>query len=154
MEDLAQVEQEIHTMLEAMFAAWNRGDVRSYAAFWSEDADLVNVLGMRRQGRSEILAELEFLHAGRFRGTQIRNVESSFRVLVPGVAVVHVRWEMHGDQGQPGHEVREAIRRGVFTHVAVCTPEGWRLAASQNTDIQPIPDFLHADSTAVSTTAA
>lgn len=154
MEHQAQVKHEMALTLEAMFAAWNRGDIPSYTGFWSEDADLVNVLGMRRQGRGEILAELEFLHAGRFRGTRIRNLGSTVRVIAPDVVVVHVRWEMHGDQGQPGQEVHDGVRRGIFTHVAVRTPDGWRLAASQNTDIQPIPDFLRKHPTATSTTAA
>jgi hypothetical protein len=75
----------------------------------------------------------------------------SIRFLTPEIAIVHLRWEMRGDPGQPGHEVEGGIRQGIFTPVAVKREEGWRLAASQNTDIKPIPDFLH---TVVATTAA
>jgi uncharacterized protein (TIGR02246 family) len=135
-------QQQIEAMLSVMFAAWNRGDVPGYAAFWEQDADLVNVLGMWRQGRSEILAELDFLHSNRFRGTQIRDLGHTIRFLTPEVAVVHVRWEMRGDLGQAGHEAQGGIRRGIFTHTARRADQGWRIAASQNTDISPIPDFL------------
>jgi uncharacterized protein (TIGR02246 family) len=138
----AAARKEIDATLADMFAAWNRGDVRGYAGFWSEDGELVNVLGMHRRGRAEILAELEFLHAGRFRGTQIRSLEYSVRFLGPEIAIVHLPWEMHGDKGQPGHEVPGGIRRGIFTHVICRGAEGWRLTASQNTDVAPIPDFL------------
>jgi len=137
-------QQEIEAALGAMFAAWNRGDLEAYVGFWSQDGELVNVMGMHRRGRAEILAELEFLHATRFRGTQIRDLGHSIRCLAPEIAVVHVRWEMRGDLGQPGHEVAGGVRRGIFTHTVRRTDEGWRLASSQNTDIQPIPDFLAA----------
>lgn len=137
-------EQEIETLLAAMFAAWNRGDVPAYTAFWSPDADLVNVLGMHRRGRGQILAELEFLHSGRFRGTQIHELGHTIRFLTPEIAVVQVRWEMHGDPGQTGHPVENGTRRGIFTHTMRRAPEGWRLAASQNTDVVPVPDFLEA----------
>ena len=63
--------------IEAVFARqvelWNRHDVREYVALWAEDSDFVNVLGMHRHGRQELLAELEYLHAGRFRNTQNPN---------------------------------------------------------------------------------
>jgi len=137
-------QQEIEAILAAMFAAWNRADLKTYAACWTEDGELVNVLGMHRHGRAEILAELEFLHATRFRGTQIQDLGHNIRFLTPEIAVVHVRWEMRGDAGQPGHEVQGGTRRGIFTHTAQRTQEGWRLVASQNTDVQPIPDFLKA----------
>jgi len=135
-------QQEIEAILAAMFAAWNRADLKTYAGFWREDAEFVNVLGMERHGRAEILAELEFLHANRFRGTKIQDLGHDVRFLTPDVAVVHMRWEMSGDAGQPGHEVSGGTRRGIFTHTAMRTGEGWRLVASQNTDVQRIPDFL------------
>lgn len=135
--------EQIEALVAAMFATWNRGDLEAYANSWTEDGELVNVLGMHRHGRAEILAELEFLHATRFRGTQIFDLGHDVRFLTPEVAVVHVRWEMRGDAGQPGHEVHEGVRRGILTHIAQRTPEGWRLVASQNTDVQPIPDFLN-----------
>src|SRR5262252_8093244 len=90
--------KEIEETLANMVAAWNRGDVRGYAQFWNEDGELVNVLGMHRRGRQEILAELEFLHAGRFRGSQIRDLGHDVRFLTDSVAIVHLRWEMHGDK--------------------------------------------------------
>jgi uncharacterized protein (TIGR02246 family) len=129
----------IETTLREMFAAWNSGDVKAYASFWSHDGELVNVLGMHRQGRAEILAELELLHATIFRGSQIRDAGHSIRFLAPEIAIVNVRWEMEGHAAGP--EQRE-VRRGVFTHTIMRSDEGWRLVASQNTEIQPVPDFL------------
>ena len=139
---LSADQQQIESLLAAMIADWNRGDAQAYADYWSQDGELINVLGMHRQGRAEILAELKFLHATRFRGTQLQDLGHSIRFLPPDVAVVHVRWEMRGDAGQPGHEVREGVRRGIMTHIVQRTGEGWQLVSSQNTDIQPIPDFL------------
>lgn len=136
--------QEVAKMLDAMFAAWNRSDLETYTGFWSEDADLVNVLGVWRKGRAEILAELEFLHAGRFRGTQIRKLDHTVRFLASEIAVVRVQWDMRWPAEGSDKNLRNATRHGLFIHVVVRTSGGWRLVASQNTEIQVIPDDVDA----------
>lgn len=134
--------KEIEALFAAMADLWNRHDTEAYAALWTDDADFVNVLGMHRYGRRELLAELNYLHAGRFRNTHIRLEPARVRFLTSEVAIAHVEWEMNGDPGMPGFPTLDGRRRGVFTHVVQLTPEGWRFVASQNTDILPIPDPL------------
>lgn len=135
----------LDALLSAMFAAWNRGDLHAYAGFWEEDGTLVNVVGILRQGRAEILDELNFLHAGPFRGTQITDLGHSVRFLAPDVAVIRVPWEMRGVAIEPRYGIKESTRRGIFTHTALRTQDGWRLVASQNTEIQPIHDPVKSE---------
>jgi uncharacterized protein (TIGR02246 family) len=132
--------REIDTVLDTLIEHWNRHDMPSYASLWVEDADFVNVLGRRLHGRAEILAELQFLHQGPFRSTQVAILERSVRFLSPEVAVVHAIWEMKGVGPMPwaaAHNNGE--RRGVFTHVIEQRPEGWRFIASQNTETVALP---------------
>lgn len=136
--------QEIEAVFARLAELWNQHDVREYVALWAEDSDFVNVLGMHRHGRQELLAELEYLHAGRFRNTQIRIERHTVKLLTGELALVHLWWEMNGDPGMPGHPTENGRRRGIFTHVMRLTPEGWRFVASQNTDVLPIPDPLRA----------
>jgi uncharacterized protein (TIGR02246 family) len=142
--------------IEAVFARmaelWNQHDTRAYAALWTEDADFVNVVGMHRHGRKELLAELDYLHTDRFKNTHIRIECHTVQFLTPELALAHVWWEMNGDPGIPGFPTENGRRRGVFTHVLRLTPEGWRFIASQNTDTLPIPDPIRT-SEAVRTTA-
>ena len=93
-------------------------------------------------GGAEILAELEFLHAGRFQASQIRDL--GHKRAFPERRHRHCPFDL-GDEWRSwtsGHEAPGGILRGIFTHVICRSAEGWRLAASQNTDLAPIPDFL------------
>ncbi|MBZ5575539.1 MAG: SgcJ/EcaC family oxidoreductase [Acidobacteriia bacterium] len=137
--------EEIEAAIRAMAEAWNRHDTKAYVAAWAEDCSFVNVLGMHRKGRVELLAEIDWLHAGRFKNTQIHIERHSVRFLTPDVAVAVMWWHMTGDPGMPGHPTQNGERHGVFTHVIQRRPEGWRFVASQNTDKPPIPDPLQLD---------
>ena len=132
----------IESLLAAMEDRWNRHDPKAYSELWAEDAHFVNVLGMRRHNRAELWAEISWLHSGRFARTHIRTLGHSERFLSPDLALVFQEWEMTGDPGQPEYPVKDGTRRGVFTHVAQRTGEGWLLLASQNTDRLPVPDPL------------
>lgn len=135
---------EIEAVFKTMAEHWNRHDTKAYAALWKEDSDFVNVVGMHRGNRRELLAELDYLHADRFKNSQIRLERHKIRMLNPDIAIAHLWWEMSGDPGVPGHPTQGGMRRGIFTHVLERTPEGWRFVASQNTDVLPIPDPLRA----------
>ena len=148
-----QTEKELQAMIASLMDAWNRHDVQAYVAHWTEDADFVNVVGFHRIGRAEIEAEIEFLHAGRFRNTHIQTLEHSVRYLTPDIAVLRMKWRMDGDPGVPGHPSQNGTRFGILTNVARRTPQGWRFVATQNTDIQPIEDFLKKDRIPVGQTA-
>ena len=137
-----QANREIGAVLASLVDAWNRHDVKAYVAHWTEDADFVNVVGFHRIGRAEIEAEIAFLHAGRFRNTRIQALEHTVRFLTPEVAVIRLKWRMDGDPGIPGHPSQDGTRFGILTNVAQRTAQGWRFVATQNTDVQPIEDFL------------
>jgi uncharacterized protein (TIGR02246 family) len=137
-----QAIRQIEALAEQMAERWNRHDTRSYVELWIEDCTFVNVVGIDRRGRRELLAELEYLHNGRFRDTQIRIERQAVRLLSPDLAVANVWWHMTGDPGMPGYPTRDGERQGVFTHVVQHTTAGWRFVASQNTDRLPIPDPL------------
>ena len=150
----SEAQQDIESVFSQMAELWNRHDTRAYAALWAEDADFVNVIGMHRHGRKELLAELDYLHAGRFKNTDIRIERHTVKLLTPELALAHVWWEMNGDPGMPGFPTENGRRCGIFTHVINLTPEGWRFIASQNTDRLPIPDPIHSGEALLNTTPA
>jgi uncharacterized protein (TIGR02246 family) len=81
---------------------WNSHDIKSFAALFAENADFVNVIGLWWRGRPEIQKAHEALHATRMRNSHLVATETAVRVLRPGVAVTHVRWELTGDTGIDG----------------------------------------------------
>jgi len=103
---------EIDAMLASLIDCWNRHDIPAYTSFWLEDCDFVNVIGTHHHGRDKLQAELEWLHGGRFKNTQIRDSGHSIRFQSPDLAIIHMRWHMDGDPGMPGHPSDDAYGAG------------------------------------------
>jgi uncharacterized protein (TIGR02246 family) len=118
--------------------AWNRHDMKAFAALFAEDADFVNVIGLWWRGRAEIQKEHEALHATRMKNTHLTAAETVVRFLRPDVAVVHVRWELTGEAGIEGKPLPP--RKGILTYVVAKMGEKWLITAAQNTDIVPLPN--------------
>jgi uncharacterized protein (TIGR02246 family) len=47
-------DQEIAKTAEAFFGAWNKHDIGAMAAFWTDDATLINPMGRLAHGRADI----------------------------------------------------------------------------------------------------
>ena len=77
----------------AYCAAYNRGDAKAVAQFWSDKGEWISPSGQRVQGRAAIQKELESLFAEN-KGQRLEVVVSSVRFIHPQVAVeegrVHV----------------------------------------------------------------
>ena len=129
----------VQSLVERYATIWNSHDLTRMAEIYAEDSDFVNVIGLRYQGVREIVNAHIVLHEKRMGQTHLTSTDITVRVLSPEVAVLHDTWELTGDPGAEGWEIHE-VRRGIITHVMQKRPEGWRIAASQNTDIIDIPD--------------
>lgn len=125
----------VEAVLDAYVETWNRHDMDASGNLFAEEADFVNVLGMRLKGRTEIVAAHKDLHKERFARTQIRRLHYDFAYLTREIALVHLRWEMTGDPQAPAG----GIRRGLMTHVLVRKDGRWYFRATQNTDIVHVP---------------
>jgi len=132
-------EKAVRAVVARLYETWNAHDMAAFASLFAEDADFVNVIGLRWHGRPEIEAQHAALHAGRMRGTRLSEVDTRIRLLTPEVALAQSAWELRGDAGAPGWKVGD-VRRGVFTHVLVRRSDGWQIVSSQNTDIVDVPN--------------
>ena len=134
------VESSVSRFAEQFVTIWNAHDMTRLQDLYADDADFVNVIGMRWKGASEIADMHVLLHESRMRQTTLLSEGMTVRVLAPSVAVVHDTWVLTGDPGAPGWKVGEQ-RRGILVHVLKLDGAGkWHIAASQNTDIQDLPN--------------
>jgi len=132
------VESSVSRHAEQFVAIWNAHDMERLQDLYAEDADFVNVIGMRWTGASEIARMHVLLHELRMRQTTLVSEGMTVRVLAPSVAVVHDTWVLTGDPGAPGWKTGEQ-RRGILVHVLKLDGAGkWHIAVSQNTDIQDL----------------
>ncbi len=134
------VESSVTRLAEQFVAIWNDHDMARLQDLYADDADFVNVIGMRLKGADRIAQMHVALHESRMRQTTLVSEGMTVRVLAPSVAVVHDTWVLKGDPGAPGWKVGEQ-RRGILVHVMKLDGAGkWHIAMSQNTDIQDLPN--------------
>jgi uncharacterized protein (TIGR02246 family) len=136
--DATKATAELGKFFAILTQSWNRHDVSAYVANFIEDVDFVNVLGRHLRSRAQLEKELNWLHAGIFRNSEIRIQETHVRFISPNVAVCPLHWEMRGHENFPGHAFAE-IRAGVLTVVVRRDGEGWLICAAQNTDFVEVP---------------
>ena len=121
--------------------AWNRHDAHAYAALFSDDGDVVNVVGWWWKGRPEIERKLTDAFAMMFHESRFSLGEVQVRLLTPDIAVAHVRWTMTGAKAPPG--IPEP-RQGIQTQVLQKQKGKWLIAAFQNTNSIPERAFPRA----------
>jgi uncharacterized protein (TIGR02246 family) len=124
----AEDEEAVRGLLDQINAAWARGDATEYASFHTPDADLIDFRGVHAVGHQGIVDLLQPAFDTVLAGTHVEAEIVDFRFLAPEVAIFHTEGEIvpTGD-----HSIQ--------TFVATKGDEGWRIAAFQNTRIQPAP---------------
>jgi uncharacterized protein (TIGR02246 family) len=132
-------EAAIHNLQPKQAAAWNAHDASAYAALFTSDADVVNVLGWWWKGRDEIQSKLTNAFAMVFRESQLTITNVDVRKLSPSIAVAHVRWTMQGALAPSAGAAPPA--QGIQLQVLVRSKDGWRIASFQNTNSIPERPF-------------
>jgi len=128
--DTAQIDAAIAELAET----WNRHDGLAYAAVFADDADFVNVLGMRSHGRAEIAERHVHLLQTIMRKSVLHILHHSVRFLTETIALAHVKWEEEGHEAPPAWNFRK-VRQGVLSLVFQKQSEGWKIAGAHNTDL-------------------
>lgn len=131
-------EAEIRRVAMRQGETWSRHDAKAYAALFTEDCDVVNVVGWHWKGRAQLERKLGEAFKFVFKDSKLTITGVTTRFLKPDVAVAHARWTMIGARTPAGmQEPREGIQTLVFTK------EGgrWLIAAFQNTNSVPERPF-------------
>jgi len=133
-----QDESAIRQLQARQAAAWNRHDAEAYAKLFTEDGDVVNVVGWWWKGRPEIERKLKAGFAFVFAQSTLTITDVDVRFLNPALAIAHVRWTMTGAKTPPGlPEPREGIQLQILTKQA----GEWMIASFQNTNSVPEMPF-------------
>lgn len=137
MHEIAADEAAIRDLIALQISSWDAGNPNAYAQTYAADGDCVNFLGTHYRGRDAIGASVEVPRAGSFlkklmRGAHLELGISQIRFLTRDVAVIHASGGLTTKGRPPSRR-----NRRTNTSVAVRTPDGWLLAASQNTTQRP-----------------
>jgi uncharacterized protein (TIGR02246 family) len=129
----------IRKLQTAQAAAWNKHDADAYAALFTSDGDVVNVLGWWWRGRDQIQRKLSDGFSFVFRDSRLTITDVDVRILSPTVAVAHVRWTMDGAKTPPG--APQPPREGIQLQVLTKQGHDWHIASFQNTNSFPEQPF-------------
>ena len=139
---------DIRAVVTRQGDAWTRHDPKAYAALFTEDCDVVNIVGWWWKGRAELEQKLGAAFAVVFRDSQLTITEVQVRSLSPDIALAHARWTMSGARTPPGMpEPREGIQTLVLKKIA----GQWLISGFQNTLSVPERAFPTAPPPAAAT---
>jgi uncharacterized protein (TIGR02246 family) len=133
-----QDEAEIREVQVRQAEAWNRHDAAAYANLFSEDGDVVNVVGWWWRGRPAIERKLTAAFSFVFRESILTITDVDVRFLNSMIAIAHVRWTMVGAKTPSG--VPEP-RQGIELQVLKKQGDKWLITSFQNTNSVPEVPF-------------
>jgi uncharacterized protein (TIGR02246 family) len=135
-------EAAIRELQSRQAAAWNSHDAVAYANLFSEDGDVVNVLGWWWRGRAEIQGKLSEAFSWVFRDSKLTIGDVHTRLIDPSTAIVHVRWTLDGAKVPPGAPTPP--REGIQLQLLRKSGDQWLIESFQNTNSIPENPFPKA----------
>ncbi len=117
-------------------AAWAARDPDRLAAIFDADAEFVNVTGLWWHDRAAIRKAHAYGLSRIFDRSTLTITAMRVKLLTDAVAVVHARMKLTGQSAAVGIDI-PGTRQTIFSFVVHRTPDGWRCASAQNTDIVP-----------------
>ena len=128
----------VRAVIEMFIDSWNRHDMRTLAALFTQDADFVDVFGNWFKDRMAIEKALAQRHATVFRNSRFTEKDVAVRFHKPALAIVHAVIELSGAVDRQGQQLPPGL--GVITCVVEKASESWRIIALQNTAVTAQPD--------------
>ena len=129
-------EAGIRDAVMAFQEAWNHHDMKAMGDVFTKDADLINVVGTRWQGRDNIVKALGVFHRQMFKNEQIHLAQMTIRLVTPNVAVAVAVQTGSGEMVLPdGQGPRKPVGDQLDTFVVVNREGIWKVAHGQNTTV-------------------
>jgi uncharacterized protein (TIGR02246 family) len=117
-------------LADAFAAALNAKDADALGALFAEDAEFVNILGMRMRLREGIVAGHAWAFDGPLRGRRIRFDSVDELDVTDDVVVLHGHCLRELEDGAPAQGLPPGA--SVLVFVTRRGPEGWQLVAATN----------------------
>jgi uncharacterized protein (TIGR02246 family) len=149
--DHSQDEAEIRELEKRQQEAWNQHDAKAYASLFTDDGEIVNVIGWWWKGRAEIEKKLTDAYAFVFRESVLTVTDVQVKFLTPEIAVAHVKWTMTGARTPKG---LPEPQQGIQIQVLQKQAGKWLITSFQNTNSIPERPFPKGPPAAESTPGA
>jgi uncharacterized protein (TIGR02246 family) len=134
-----QDESAIQQVLSGIDEAWNQGDAKTLASYFTPEAELIDVTGTVHGGRNAIERRNAILLGDMLNGSHLTQELKSIKFLRPDVALVDTDAQLYGYKSLPkGLPATGAVVTAKVRHVMVYDGKWW-IVASQFTYVAPPP---------------
>jgi uncharacterized protein (TIGR02246 family) len=135
----SQDESAVQQVLSGMDEAWNQGDAKTLASYFTPEAELIDVTGTLHGGRNAIERRNSILLGDMLNGSHLTQELRSIKFLRPDVAVVDTNAQLYGYKSLPkGLPTSGAVLTARVRHVMVYNGKWW-IVATQFTYVPPPP---------------
>jgi uncharacterized protein (TIGR02246 family) len=117
-------------LVDAFAAALNAKDAEELGRLFIEDAEFVNIMGMRMRGRSGIVEGHAWAFAGPLRGRRVRFDQVDVLTITDDVTVLHGHCIREREPDAPADGLPDGS--SVLAFVTRGGPQGWQIAAATN----------------------
>ncbi len=135
------IEKSIRAVLQKQEEAWNKHDIDAMSNFFTDDATLVNFLGMFWKSKAEIHDNLSRINDDVFKHTSINLTLKKLKVITSGVAVANVEEQFNVEEDYT--DLGEQYKKGdknykLIMNVFIRKNDDWQITASQLTLINQL----------------
>ena len=130
-----QEEKALQKRGEAFIAAFNKGDAKAVAGFWSPDGDYIDLAGKHLKGRKAIEDSFAKLFESE-KGAKLQINPTSIRFVTPELAIEDGITEVVPAADGPSSAAR-------YTVVHVKKDGEWFLASVRDAEVHPPTNFEH-----------
>ncbi|MGH9389335.1 MAG: YybH family protein, partial [Vicinamibacteria bacterium] len=122
----ATVEQAIDAIAQKYSEAWKAGDAAGCASIYSDDADVIDFMGMSAKGQAAIQESITQTLTTTYTGSSIQIVRTGIHVVSADVVVSDGTWEITGAKAAEG-----APSRGFYTVVVAKQGDAWQVVSGR-----------------------
>jgi uncharacterized protein (TIGR02246 family) len=123
----------VEKQIDALIASWNNHDYSTMAAYATEDADWVNIVGMWWKNRKEVQFAHQAYHEVMFKNVTLTKNSAHLRQITPDVIIAHLNTKVGAFTTPGGHQKPEADNMSLL--VFVKKGRKWLLTAGENVEI-------------------
>ena len=121
---------------------WNKNDMKSFSNAFSEDAVLINFLGMYWQGKENIITQFSHINDCCIKPTSVKFDWIDSNILSENAAVAHIKETLTAkeDYAVPGGIVKKgAVNTKFITAVFEKKNNIWKIVSMQVTQVNAPP---------------
>jgi len=138
---IAQTE-DLKKIIQQQELDWNKNDMKAFSTSFSEDAVLINFLGMYWQGKENIITQFSHINECCIKPTSVKFDWIDSKILSENAAVAHLKETLTAkeDYAVPGGVVKKgAVNTKFITAVFEKKNAIWKIVSMQVTQVNEPP---------------